>query len=194
MSNFNTLNFMKTENQTIVKLSVNELVNVLKQVEKSTFINVTMDTEPKMNKTNNPFYDKESKKFSVRKVTNCNYLIGNDYETRVESNMEKEGVDGTFEAFKPSGKTHVSKCVLVDDKTQSVHYLMVERFDEVKPKVEYLKNGEPMNETDLRLLNDFLVKSSESSRQEQDRKVMVITPKIENIRELSLNGIHYVVE
>ena len=43
-------------------------------------------------------------------------------------------------------------------------------------------------------MKDFLVKVSENSRQEQEKKVMVITPKIENIRELSLNGIHYVVE
>lgn len=185
---------MKTENQTIVKVSVNELVNVLKQVEKSTFINVTMETVPNMNKTGNPFYDKETKKFSVRKLTNCNYLIGNDYETRVENNMDKEGINGGFESLKPTGKTHVSKCVLIDDKTQSVHYLMVERFDEIKPKIEYRKNGEPMNEIDLLIMKDFLVKVSENSRQEQEKKVMVITPKIENIRELSLNGIHYVVE
>jgi len=185
---------MKTINPTTVNVNVNELIEVLKQVEKSTFINVTMETEPKMNKTNNPFYDTIQKKFNVSKLTTCNYLIGNDYGTRVESNMKKEEVEGTFEPLKPTGKTHVSKCVLVDDKTQSVYYLMVEQFDEIKPQIQYLKNGEPMNEVDLILLNDFLVKSNGSYRQEQERKVMVITPKIENIKKLSLNGTQYIVE
>lgn len=178
---------MTTEKQ-VVKVNVSELVDVLKQVEKSTFINVTMVTVPTMNKTGNPLFG------MVKKVTNCNYLIGNDYETRVNSNEVKEGLEDTFESMKPSGKHHVSKCVLVDDKTGLTNYLMVERFDEVKPKVDYLKNGEPMNEVDRMILNDWLKKSSDTTRQEQERVVSVITPKIENIKSLSLNGMVYEVE
>lgn len=176
---------MSTEKQ-IVKVSVPEIIEVLKQVEKSTFINVTMETEVRMNKTNNPFFGQ------VRKLSNCNYLIGNDYETRVNSNEEKEGLEGDFVSLKPSGKSHVSKCVLVDDKTGTTHYLMVERFDEVKPKVTYIQNG--IGEILKEQFENFLVKTSDTSRQDQERKVMVITPKIENIREMSLNGVHYVVE
>ena len=178
---------MTTEKQ-VVKVSVSELVDVLKQVEKSTFINVTMVTIPTMNKTGNPLFG------MVKKVSNCNYLIGNDYETRVNNNEVKEGLEGSFESMKPSGKHHISKCVLVDDKTGLTHYLMVERFDEVKPKVEYLKNDEPMNEVDRMILNDWLKKSSDTTRQEQERVVSVITPKIENIKTLSLNGVVYEVE
>lgn len=171
----------------IVTVTVPELVEVLKQVEKSTFVSLTTETEVRMNKTGNPLYGQ------VKKLSTCNYLMGNDYEDRVNNNEKKEGLDGDFQSMKPSGKHHVSKCVLIDDKTESVHYLMVERFDEIKPQVEYRKNGEPMNETDLMIMNDFLVKSSGSSRQEQERKVMVITPKVESIKEMSLNGVHYVV-
>ncbi len=178
---------MTTEKQ-VVKVSVSELVDVLKQVEKSTFINVTMVTIPTMNKTGNPLFG------MVKKVTNCNYLIGNGYEDRVNSNEKKEGLEGSFESMKPSGKTHVSKCVLVDDKTGLTYYLMVERFDEVKPKVEYLKNDEPMNEIDRMILNDWLKKPTETTRQDQERVVSVITPKIENIKTLSLNGVVYEVE
>lgn len=176
---------MTTTTKQVVKVSVPELVEVLKQVEKSTFINVTMVTDVRMNKTGNPYFGQ------VKKVTNCNYLIGNDYEKRVQSNEEKEGLEGNFESLKPSGKTHVSKCVLVDDKTGLTYYLMVERFDEISPKVEYKHNG---NTIDKMLFENFMVKVSESSRQGQERKVMVITPKIENIREITLNGIHYEVE
>ena len=139
-----------------------------------------------MNKTNNPFFGQ------VRKISNCNYLIGNDYESRVNSNEEKEGLEGDFVSLKPSGKSHVSKCVLVDDKTGLTHYLMVERFDEIQPKVTYIQDG--IGEILKEQFENFLVKTSDTSRQDQERKVMVITPKIENIREMSLNGVHYVVE
>ena len=145
-----------------------------------------MSTEVRMNKTNNPFFGQ------VRKISNCNYLIGNDYESRVNSNEEKEGLEGDFVSLKPSGKSHVSKCVLVDDKTGLTHYLMVERFDEIQPKVTYIQDG--IGEILKEQFENFLVKTSDTSRQDQERKVMVITPKIENIREMSLNGVHYVVE
>jgi hypothetical protein len=36
-----------------------------------------------------------------------------------------------------------------------------------------------------------MTKVYESQKQEQERKVMVITPKIENIKEISLNGTKY---
>ena len=178
---------MTTEKQ-VVKVSITELVEILKQVEKSCFINVTMVTIPTMNKTGNPLFG------MVKKVSNCNYLIGNGYEDRVNSNEKKEGLEGDFQSMKPSGKHHVSKCVLVDDKTESIHYLMVERFDEVKPKIEYLKNDEPMNEVDRLILKDWLKKSTDTTRQEQEKIVSVITPKIENIKTLSLNGVVYEVE
>ena len=178
---------MNTE-KNVVKVNVLELVEILKTVEKSTFINVTMVTVPTMNKIGNPLFG------MITKHSNCNYLIGNSYEDRVNSNEVKEGMEGSFNSLKPSGKTHVSKCVLIDDKTNSVYYLMVERFDEVKPKVDYFKNGQPINETDRMILNDWLKKSSDTTRQEQDKVVSVITPKIENIKTLSLNGTVYEVE
>jgi hypothetical protein len=39
-----------------------------------------------------------------------------------------------------------------------------------------------------------MTKVYESQKQEQERKVMVITPKLENIREISLNGVHYEID
>lgn len=160
------------------QITVSELVEILKSVEKSTFVHLVTETKVGMNKTNNPYYDK------VIKRSSCNYLIGNDYEKRVQSNEKKEGIESTFKSVKPSGKSHVSKCVLVDDKTQQTYYLMVERFDEIEPKNEFIFDG---NFIEKQLFKDYMVKVSESKKQEQEKKVMVITPKIENIKEISIN-------
>lgn len=169
----------------VLTIGQTELIELLNNVEKSTLVNVVMETKVRMNKTNNPYFDKVIKKSS------CNYLIGNDYETRVNSNEKKEGLEGDFISMAPSGKKHVSKCVLVDTKTESTHYLMVERFDEIKPKNEFVFEG---NEIDKQIFESFMVKVSESSRQDQERKVMVITPMIKNIKEISLNGTKYMIE
>ena len=160
-----------------------ELLRLLSNVEKSTLINLVTETKLRMNKRNNPYFDK------VIKKSKCNFLIGNSYETRVQSNEGKEGLTPDFVSMENKVGNHVSKCVLFNEKTQS-HYLMVERFDEIKPKVEYIFEG---NQIDKMLFNDFMVKVSENSRQEQERKVMVLSYKLDSIRELSLNGHKYVV-
>ena len=172
---------MKTQ----MTIGQQELITLLSTIEKPTFTNIVMETKVRMNKTNNPYYDK------VVKRSKCNYSLGVNYENRVNKNEKKEGLEGNFETEKPSGKTHISKCLLIDDKTQSVHYVMLERFDEIKPTNEYIFEG---NEIEKQLFEGYMTKVYESQKQEQERKVMVITPKIENIKEISLNGVHYTIE
>ena len=171
---------MKTQ----MTINQQELITLLSTIEKPTFTNIVMETKVRMNKTNNPYYE------TVIKRSKCNYSLGVNYENRVINNEVKEGLEGNFETEKPSGKTHISKCLLIDDKTQSVHYVMLERFDEIKPTNEYICEG---NQIEKQLFESFMTKVYESQKQEQERKVMVITPKIENIREISLNGIHYTI-
>lgn len=185
---------MSTEKQ-IVKVSVPELINVLRTIKLNQWVGLTTDTEPRMNKTGNPFYNKETKTFNVRKVSTTSYRTSN-YEQRVNNNMEKEGMERTFESQKPSGKTHVegTECLLVSDKDPNVFYLMVERFDNNKPTVEYFKDGQPMNETDRMIMNDFLIKSGEITSQDQEKKVSVITPLVKNIKRLSTEHVEYIVE
>jgi hypothetical protein len=159
-----------------------ELLNLLMMVEKPTFVNIVMETPVRMNKTGNPYYGK------VIKRTSGNYLIGNDYENRVNNNMEKEGMERTFIVEPPKGKEHISKCVLIDTKTHTTHYLMMERFDEIHPQVEFTMDGDPIEKA---LFESFMVKVYESQKQEQDRKIQPITPKLSNIRHISIDGMKY---
>jgi len=166
------------------KITKNELETLLMGVEKSTFVNITMETKVRMNKTGNPFYEK------VIKRSSCNYLIGNNYEKRVQSNEKKEGLEGDFVSGELKGKKHISKCVLVDTKTEQTTYLMVERFDEIPPKNEFIYEGNVIDKT---LFESYMTKVYESQKQEQEKKVMVITPKIESIKQISLDGEKYEV-
>ena len=112
--------------KTPITISQIELINLLMEVEKSTFINIVSETVVTMNKTNNPYFG------LVVKHNSSNYLIGNDYESRVITNEKKEGLDGNFKT-QENWFDHVSKCVVVKKSDRNKHYLMVERFDEIKP-------------------------------------------------------------
>ena len=164
-----------------------ELIDLLNGVESSTFVHLVTETKVRMNKTGNPYFDRVIKKSS------CNYLMGNDYGTRVITNGEKEGIpqeENTFEVEEMKGKRHISKVVCIDTKTESVHYLMVERFDEIQPKVEYTFEG---NQIEKQLFESYMVKVSESKKQPQERKVKVLTFKLDNIKEISFGKEKYQV-
>lgn len=165
-------------------INQSEMLEIFKQIEKSTFINLTTKTKVRMNKTGNPYYDQ------VFKLSKSNFLVGNDYETRVQRNEQKEGLEPDFKSEECKVGVHISKCVLFNEKTNT-HYLMVERFDEIKPQVEYVFQNNPIDKV---LFESFMTKVYESKKQEQERKVMVITYKMESISEFSLNGNHYIVQ
>ena len=171
----------------MVQISKTELIGLLNGIEKSTFVHLLTETKVRMNKTGNPYFERVIKKSS------SNYLMGNDYENRVIVNGEKEGIsseENTFEVEEMKGKRHVSKVVCIDTKTESVHYLMVERFDEIPPKVEYFCEG---NSIEKHLFESYMVKVSQSSKQPQERKVKVLTFKIDNIKEISFGKEKYQV-
>ena len=162
----------------MTQITKNELLNLLNGVQSSTFVHLVTETKVRMNKTGNPYFDKVVKKSS------CNFLMGNDYENRVITNEEKEGLEGTFEVEEMKGKRHISKVVCIDTKTETKHYLCVERFDEIKPKVEYSFEGTTIQKM---MFENYLVKVSESSKQQQQRKVKWLTYGIDSIKQISFN-------
>jgi hypothetical protein len=169
-------------------ISQSEVVTILSNYEKKSFINVVSETLVRMNKTGNPYYNQ------VKKHSSRNYYINSDYVKRVFGNGEKEGIskeENTFEVENMKGKDRVKNSVCIDTKTQSVYYIFLELFDEVPPKVEYTFEGNPI---DKHIFESYLVKVSESKKQPQERKVKVITPKIENIKSFTLEGVKYIVQ
>jgi hypothetical protein len=170
-------------NQTL-NISKQELITLLMSVEKSTFVNIVSETIVRMNKTNNPFFN------GVKKLSSSNYLIGNEYEVRVQNNEGKEGHEKTFESEENKNGVHISKCVLFNEKLNT-HYLQYEYFENSKPKTTYVFEG---NEIEKVLFESYLVKKSETSRQQQDKKVRFQSFKIDSIKEISLNGTKYIIE
>ena len=166
------------------KITHEELLVLLMNVEKPTFTNIVSEVFPKMNKTGNPYFGK------VVKKSKGNYFIGGSYEDMVNNRMEKEGMEPTFESKECSVGEHISKCVQYNDNTKK-HYLQYFTFPTSKPSSTFEFEG---NEIDKQLFESFMVKKSENSRQPQDNKHTPQSLTITNIKEISLSGVHYEVD
>ena len=174
---------MSKRNKEIKEITKDELLTLLLSVDKPKFTQLLTETNVRMNKTNNPYYDQ------IKKVTRGKFLIGGDYEMRVINESKKSGLDTSFESLENKTGRHLSKCVLFNEE-KNQHYLMCEYFTEVPLKTEHYFEGNQIEKT---LFENWLVKKSESSRQPQDRKVNVVSYKLENIKEISLNGVKYII-
>ena len=170
-------------NQTL-RITRTDMVSVFNNVEKPTFVNLVTNTIVRMNKKGNPYHDQ------VIKHLSSNFYIGSTYEDRVNNNLVKEGKENTFVSSTPSGKRHISKCILTDTKTESKFYLMCEWFKRSYPKVSY-KFQE--NSIDKVLFEDYLVKRTESVKQDLDNKVNIVTYGMESIKEVRMNKTLYIL-
>lgn len=167
----------------IVFLTLPEWIVLLNNVAVGQFVHLKTLTNVRMNKTGNPYFG------LVKKFTEVNVLLGGRSYTRgVDEGGRKEGIDASdFVAEKCKVGEHVSRVVLYNEKT-GLHYAQYEIFQEVKPKVTYLFNG---NEIDRKMFQDYEVKKSEASRQPQERKVFMPSVTLQNIVSLKMNGTEY---
>jgi hypothetical protein len=179
-------------NKTLIPITQKELIEVLNGIENPTFVYIVSETIVKMNKGKtkdgnkepNPYHDK------VVKLKKGRFLIGSDYEERVINNDKKEGGEGNFKSQESKVGKHISKCVLFNEK-RNRYYLSLERFPEVKPKVEYLFEG---NTIDKVIFDKWISDTDNYENQPQERKVEWTTLMLENIREISVEGKKYKIE
>ncbi len=178
---------MKTTNvKQEVMINQEELLTLLSNVVKPTFTQILSEILPKMNKTNNPYFEK------VTKVSKGNYFIGGSYEDMVTTRMEKEGIEGTFDSEENKTGTHVegTKCVLFNERLNR-HYLQYFIFPTSKIKSEFIFEG---NSIDKQIFESYLVKKSNTSRQPQENKHKPQSLMLTNIKEISLGGIKYIIK
>jgi hypothetical protein len=171
------------KNQVTKGITTNELVEILKTQKTGTFAFLKIETTLKMNKKNNPYFDRIIKKSEIK------ILLGSNYQNRVNNNLDKENKESNFVAESCKVGTHISSCVLFNENTQ-LHYLQYEYFKEIKPKVEYFHNE---NLIELEKFVQFVPEKTTANQNSLIKKVNSITVKIENIKEISLNKNKYIV-
>jgi hypothetical protein len=168
-----------------IRVSENEMLEILKGLEKPTFTNIKSKVITRMNKTGNPYFEK------VFKTTEGNYFIGGDYEKMVNEKIKKEDLEGIdFKSQECKVGNHVSKCILYNEKLDT-YYLQHYVFPEIPLKSTFEFEG---NEIEKQMFESYLVKKSTTSRQPQERKVFPPSFKMSSILEMSLNGNRYIIE
>jgi hypothetical protein len=172
--------------KSIIKVTENEMLEILLSVDKPTFTNIKSRISQKMKKTDNPYFEK------VFKTSVGNYFIGGSYEDMVNKRMEKEGIEPTFKSKECSVGGHVegAKCIL-HNQNLGKHYLQYFIFETSNIKSTYEFEG---NEIEKQLFESYIAKKSETSRQPQENKHRPQTFMLSSILEISLNGNRYVIE
>jgi hypothetical protein len=172
---------MNTNTKLEVKISREELLTILMGIEKPTFTNILYRVKVKMNKTNNPYFER------VFKTTKGNFFIGGTYEDMVIVQIEKQGLEIEFESKECNVGQHVTKCVQFNEN-HNKHYLQYFTYKNSYHGTEYEFEGRNI---ERELFQSFEVKKSESSTQPQDNKVKPQSLTIDNIRKISLFGTRY---
>jgi hypothetical protein len=188
---------MNTIQKQEISVTETELISIFQEIENQVptpFLSVTMDTEfddvYKKSKTDgelNPYYK------GLRKVSTRNYRLVTNYKKRVGGNLTKEGKDpNTFEVQELKGRRHVTKSVLIDTKTETIHYVMLEWFVNQHSSIQYTFEGSPIERVMFeKWLKDIEVPTNDN--QGLDNPVLPMTPKMSNIVSVSVNGVKYIL-
>lgn len=189
----------------VVKLSVRDLVEVLKNVENPTFVSMVSDTPVKMNQyldywlidangkktknpnpTKNPYYE-----LGVRNISRKYKIItGFDYENAVNGRREKEGKEADFQA-KENWFEFVSKGLVTDKKTHEKFYFRYQYLNDSILETEYKYDG---NAIDKMMFEAYMQSRSDYANQELDNPLQFQVCQLDNIRELTMNGTQYIIE
>lgn len=184
------------------KLTKSELIDMLMNVNTSTFISFTSLTTVTMDKyldywlidengnrkknkypTINPFFDKGikclAKKYKI--------ITGFDYENSVNNRLEKEGKDADFER---SENWHIalSKGLATDKKTETKYYLRYQYMDDSVTDVEYLVDGTPIEK---KLFESYMKAKTDYRNQGLENTLKFKVCNIDNILNISINGKQY---
>jgi hypothetical protein len=170
----------KTETVKIVNYM--DMVRVLMGVKGATPATFIAVTPVKMNKTNNPYFDK------VYKTQTSNVFINFDYAASVNRALVKEGKDADFVAQPRKWGEKLPGTPIVFHKNE---YYLEARFLNNEPKVDYTFEGNPI---DKAVFESYMPnRSSDSIKEHQglENEVVIRDFKIRNIYQIKVNGVTY---
>lgn len=168
----------------------------VKSLTKGVFgIVIIAKTEPRMRKTNNPYFGR------VQKVTRlANVAVGYNYENVVNNRLEQEGKGQLhFTAQKPNGKSWVKgyeNLFLVADKDGTTEYLRTTMRRNTKGTSMYLVDGKEATPSQKAEIETFIQSSYKPTNQGLDEgdEVIVRDYKVENIVSITLGDRMWVNE
>lgn len=169
------------------RISSQELILQLSSVVGSQFVSVITETEPRMRKTNNPYNG------NVIKRSVQNGLVNFQYDEGVKRRLAKEGKDpnefesGTswHEPVKLNGRL-TPFCR--HKKTGDLYF----RYQLHNSRSQFF-NKNTGDEISKDALTPFLYDSDSYKNQGLDEPLMIITPKLSSIKEITFGGKRFIL-
>lgn len=168
-------------------MSLAKAIQSLQQLGHSTIVNVAYVTEPDHRKTGNPYYDSETKLWKIEKVGVMNGLVGVDYQNSVNNQLGREDKPKDFLSgpiWHGKGE-HVDK-FLVRHIDKGTLYLKVLPSGTAKVQYRFVSTKEPLNESELQLLEVFAQKKSVPD-QGTDKPVFWNLIQLNNLIQMTFN-------
>ena len=164
-----------------------ELKQFIESLGNGQYFSLTTLTEPKMNKRNNPYYWRVTKKSVITGVR-----TGVSYSNCVDSSLGRNNIDDHITTEKPFGKSWVVvNKILVSDKDSNQFYLRTswDKSTKVQSSALYL-DGQEVTDTDILAdIKSFMPKPSESKKQATlgltgQEQISIKDYKFESIQEI----------
>lgn len=166
-------------------VSQETLVETLSNAPQSaSFVSFESVTEPRLLKTDNPYYDSETKTWNLRKISRTTGIINFVYENSVNNQREREGLEADFESHPRRWGSRVDGTPLVEHKGR--FYLEVNVQSSESRYVDNMGREVPREE-----LEEFFGSRSSSSRQGVEDKVILRDYKISSINQINMFGQQY---
>ena len=171
-----------------MQLTRSQFADTVTAIKGATFMSLRLRTEPKMRKTNNPYFGR------VEKVSQTNVTVGAIYQNSVNRQSEREGNEkaGDFEAMSlPWGQWLVPNKLITH---KGKLYLRAQVNAHMVPDVTYEIDGKEATSEQLAELETFIQTRKPSARQKEqgnEKEVKPFTVAIENIEEVTESGATY---
>lgn len=185
-----------------IRVSTSQLVSVLMGVNSPQFVGMETETPVKMKKyldywvvidgqrkknpnpTPNEFGEilNRSRKFKI--------VTGFDYENSVNGRLEKENKETNFKS-KGNWFNVISKGLVTDKKTESKFYFRYQYLEDSTLETEYTTNGDVIEK---RMFQEYMESKSTYSNQGLENTLKFQVVKVENIKNITINHVKYIVE
>ena len=187
-----------TIEQQIVKISENELLNLLLDFKGTSMISMLSLTDTDMNKYKdykklgkqfpNPYFE-QIKTLSYRYKINIGF---DSYEDLVNKRRENEGLETDFVQKENWFERYQdSRVVVTDKRTKSKFYLRYQFMKDSILDMKYIFEG---NEIDRQLFEDYMKEKSNYENQGVENTLNFQVVGLHNILEMTLNKVKYIIE
>lgn len=159
------------------------------------YFTLTTITEPKMNKRNNPYYGRVTKRTVITGVR-----TGVSYERCVDASLLRNDIDEHITTEKPKGKSWlVANKILMSDKDNNQLYLRTswDKSTKVQSSTLYMDGKEIEDSQIIEEIKSFIPKPSESKKQKDlgltgQEQIDIRDYKFEGIEEIKCGDLVWV--